>query len=330
MLWIRLACLCRGQRTVTISLIEHFGDIVACEPVARHVRKTRPNAYIIWCLRWPYRELMEHHPDVDRILVVNCLTEWILLRRFKIAGEFVDLHPRGRKCSVCNRPLEKSEGEPGLNILNYYNFGSLLQAFCRSAGLSEMEETAPRVYIPESAVETVDRLNLPEEFVIFHARSNESARNWNEKKWAELLESIRTDLKIFTIEVGLSPALVSSSPRYRSLCGQVSFIELAEVIRRANLFIGVDSGPAHLANAVECPGVILLGRYHQFSNYFPYDGFFAQGGATVVRTNGALSSLETEKVLSAVENKLSAIRARAAGKLGSAYVNRKAAPPKDS
>lgn len=43
--------------------------------------------------------------------------------------------------------------------------------------------------------------------------------------------------------------------------------EVAEVIRRADLFIGTDSGPCHLADAVGTPGVIL---------YAPHRGLAAQ------------------------------------------------------
>ena len=47
----------------------------------------------------------------------------------------------------------------------------------------------------------------------------------------------------------------------RNLCGQTGIAESAEIIRRATLFIGIDSGPSHLANAVKTPGVILFDRH---------------------------------------------------------------------
>lgn len=40
-------------------------------------------------------------------------------------------------------------------------------------------------------------------------------------------------------------------------------------------FVGIDSGPAHLANAVQTPGVILLGRHGVFRQYMPFTGFYA-------------------------------------------------------
>jgi heptosyltransferase-3 len=108
------------------------------------------------------------------------------------------------------------------------------------------------------------------------------------------------------VEVGLKSTFAEQNDgTFIDLCGQLNLLETAAVIARSTLFVGVDSGPAHIANAVRCPGVILMGCYRHFTNQFPYTGFFALGGATVVRTPEALSSLSVEKVFEAVEMKLS-------------------------
>lgn len=311
-LWLhclQIRCFCRRQELVTVALIEHLGDIVACEPVARHVRCTHPGACVLWCVCAPYRELIDNHPDVDKVMVVSCLTEWILLRKIGMPGQIVDLHLQGRCCQICYLPLTKPEDRSGLDVNNYYNFGGLLQAFCRSAGLSGLTSLAPQIYIPSTAASKVAGLKLPEPFIVFHARANQSERNWREEKWVELLKRIWTNFNLTTIEVGTSPLVLLTSPRYQNLCGRTSPTELAEVIRRAILFVGVDSGPAHIANAVQCPGIILLGRYFNFTSYFPYTGYFADGGAVVVRTPETLDALSVVEVFDAVAMKLTAIQA---------------------
>lgn len=75
----------------------------------------------------------------------------------------------------------------------------------------------------------------------------------------------------------------------RDLTGTLSILESAEVIRRSSLFIGLDSGPAHLANAVRTPTVLLYpNRWNfpqaVFRDYNIYCGYFAtEGGANIVR-----------------------------------------------
>jgi ADP-heptose:LPS heptosyltransferase len=255
----------------------------------------------MWCLRAPYRELVEHNSFVDKVIIVGCLTEWIWLRRSHVLGEIVDLHPRGRLCQRCEVPLNKAEGDPKLSINNYFNFGSLLEALSRSAGLYDLKLTAPRLYMPASTIKLVDSLDLPERFIVFHARSNEVVKDWSDEKWLALLELIRKEHEILTIEVGLAPAFRSGSPRYRSLCGQTSLLELGEVLRRATLFIGIDSGPAHLANAVGTPGVVLLGHYLSFQRYLPYSGGYADGTlAKLIYADGPVSSVPVSEVYAAV------------------------------
>jgi hypothetical protein len=42
-------------------------DIVATEPIARHVRAMHPQAHIVWAVRDAYREMVEHNPNVDEV-----------------------------------------------------------------------------------------------------------------------------------------------------------------------------------------------------------------------------------------------------------------------
>ena len=53
------------KKLIAIIRTEHFGDIVAAEPIARQVRELHPNGYVVWIVRPVFRELDEHHPALD-------------------------------------------------------------------------------------------------------------------------------------------------------------------------------------------------------------------------------------------------------------------------
>jgi heptosyltransferase-3 len=92
---------------------------------------------------------------------------------------------------------------------------------------------------------------------------------------------------------------------------------MAEVIRRAALFVGIDSGPAHVANAVGTPGVILLGAYRDFGRYMPYSGAYQTGAnATLVHEPSALQNLPTAPVLAAIRSRLQQQRVGAGAEIG--------------
>jgi len=294
-----------SKNIIVIAKIVHFGDIVACEPVAETVKQKNPNAYIIWCVSREYRELIDSNPAIDFTLSVSCLTEWIFFSRSNLFDEIIDLHIDQRVCHLCQIPLNKPNGSHGVTFDNYYRFGSLLSIFSRCAGITISDQT-PKVYISKPIIEKINRIKLPENYVAVHCTSHEICRNWTDERWINLVSFIISEMKIDIVEVGLVPVLGKYySTRYHNLCGKLKLLETAEVIRRAGLFIGVDSGPAHMANAVGTKGVILQGQYRTFDQYMPYSGRYADPlFATIIHGKGPVSEIPVDEVKQAILNKL--------------------------
>ena len=95
-------------------------------------------------------------------------------------------------------------------------------------------------------------------------------------RWAEVVASLNAKLNPEWVLVGgkgektptdLSQALL---PKARDLRGRTSLEELSREILAADLFLGVDTGPAHLALALGKPAVVVLGG-GDYGRFFPYD-----------------------------------------------------------
>jgi heptosyltransferase-3 len=72
---------------------------------------------------------------------------------------------------------------------------------------------------------------------------------------------------------------------------------MAKIISGADFFLGIDSGPTHIANAFEIPGLILLGDFKNFKNHMPYSGAYELGRATVYHyPNGTSVEIPLETV----------------------------------
>lgn len=283
-----------------------MGDIVAAEPIARDMRAAHPDARIVWIVRDAYRELPEAYPVVDEVWTVSCLTEWIHTRGRHPFDRLVDLHVRGRACGECQVRLERDDGHPTLDISNYYHHGDLQQIFRLAAGLPP-SNMAPRLTPPPSARRAVDALDLPETFVAVHARSAQPARDWRDEAWRELVRRLLDELDVGVVEVGLEPVAAPTVEGCIDLCGRLSILETAEVVRRSRLFVGIDSGPAHLANAVSSRAILLLGSYRAYERYRPWDVAFEAGGrADVLRSDAAASALEVDTVFEAVARRFEA------------------------
>jgi heptosyltransferase III len=289
-----------GREVVIISLLEHIGDIVASEPIVRHVRQNSPNAFIFWALRKPYFELVEYNSCVDEVLILRCLSEWHLLSKSGLFDKIIDLHFQNRECSICRRPTQKYVGNIEINVENYFSYGNLLAAYCQSAGVPIIDDK-PQLYLPDKVVDNIDKLNLPESFLVIHCMSNETAKDWSAEKWRQLTLNIISEFDLSVVEIGLQPLIDLKSGRYVNLCGQLSLLETAEVIRRAKLFIGIDSGPAHLANAAGTFGIILLGEYRFFKRYMPYSGSYESGeNAKILFNDGPAADIPVKRVYDAI------------------------------
>jgi ADP-heptose:LPS heptosyltransferase len=291
---------------VAIGLVEHIGDIVSSEPVVRHIREKYSAAFLIWCVREPYCQLAESFGLADAVVSVNCLTEWILLRKLAPFDDVVDLHINGQACSICPIPLKKTEDNSGINIRNYYNFGSLTEVRAKIAGIA-LADTQPRLQVPESVTDRVDSLELPDRFVTIHARSEQTVRDWVDERWFKLAENICGELNISLVEIGLVTCMPSkpNGSHIIDLCGRLSLLETAEVIRRSEIFIGIDSGPAHLANAVGTPGIILLGSYFGLTSRVPYSGSYSRPEkCQIIRTSGPMENISVEEVFAAAKMSL--------------------------
>ena len=292
---------------ILIGLLEHMGDIVACEPVSRYLKSTYPGAHLTWAVSPAYRELIDTNPSVDQTMVLECLTEWIRLTNHNCSyDKVVDLHVNYRICQHCGVPLIKKTGNPFVNAHEWLDYGTLQEAFTLGAGLPPLSDQ-PNLYLKPEHAKAVDALALPHNFCVVHLDSNETRKDWKKEAWRELSAGIKDELKLQIVEVGAGKTRVAS-PLVRgsiNLVNKLSILQSAEVIRRARFFIGVDSGPAHLANALQVPGVVLLGRHGFFRQYMPFNGFFAStcSKVRIVRNpTGPTSALSVAEVMEAVRS----------------------------
>ena len=186
-----------SEMKVIIGLIEHFGDIVACEPVARYLREKYPQAHISWAVLRPYRELIDANPHIDEALILGCLTDWIKLCKHNNEALIVDLHVNLRVCEQCRVPLIKEHGNPLVTAYEYFDYGPILEAFCLGAGLPRLS-AQPQVYIADEHRIAVENLRLPPQYCVIHRESTSRPRTGRRKNG------------------GLSRAICSRNWQYRS------------------------------------------------------------------------------------------------------------------
>jgi heptosyltransferase-3 len=188
-----------------------------------------------------------------------------------------------------------------VDVTTYLDRGSLLEAFTAAAGLPTLSD-APVMHLPPDVKRAIDEHSLPSRFLAIHVRSNDRSRSWPNERWSELIARVSSRWALPVVEVGLAPPLQPDTADFRSLCGRLSVAETAEVIRRCSFFIGVDSGPAHMANAWRRPALLLFGRFAGRDDWCPFDGYFAEtSDAVILRHVGPLWELSVYEVMARLD-----------------------------
>lgn len=273
-----------------IHCIESVGDIVACEPIARYLKKLEKTSKVFWIVKKSSEEIVKYNPYVDGVITVEYLSQSIDIineKRQDPHNIIIDCHQSGRRCVVTDR-IHKNPNNPQVNEFTYLNYGSLLKNFCYSAGLPGLDDApvfhqAPDIEVPS---------DLPKRYVVFHCKSAEECKDWDPKKWKELAQRIM-ELGYSVVEIGMEPIVRSSDKRYYDGTKIRNFQTIAQIVKQAVCFIGVDSAFAHIANCFGVYGILIFGKYKYFHHPMMYTGGYADGSrAAILFAEGDLPARE--------------------------------------
>jgi heptosyltransferase-3 len=288
-----------------ISLTEHIGDLVAAEPVARHLREENPEAMIYWVVDEKYNSLINSNPHIDKAITVSSFSEWVFLKHFVPKKKLYDLHINNKVCSKHGLILIK-KNPSGITTDNYYDKGNLLFCFSRSAGLEIPFDIAPKLY---KGFTEKHPSPFSGNYFVLHTSANTDDRMWGSKNWNHLADFIFTQFPgISLVEIGFTNKINSGDQHYINYCGEKDLAELAALIKGTKLFIGGDSSFAHFANALEKEGFILIGKINNFRRYMPYSGkYLKEKEANIFYFDEELSKLPFENIKSKLEQKIRSV-----------------------
>ena len=293
------------QKQILVILPEHLGDLIAVEPWIQALRHEQPSARIHWLVQAPYREWVNAHPEVDVVWTErNVLMGW-LFTRINPFQQTYNLHiPRWREDSYFRiYQTNKGAKRAGIHGENYLENRNLLAVFAALAGSAYPRADQPNVYLRVAEVQPFpDQAEMRQGYAVLHRHSLHPQKNWTSEKWLKTIDFIIEKLNIDVVDVGLTDPLPLRRPRFHSLVGGTDLRQLTAIVQSAQLFVGVDSGPAHLANALKIPGVILFGSFNNFKNYQVYSGWFLQEeNARIVRSpKGRVANIPVESVHAAL------------------------------
>lgn len=255
------------QRILIIRLDE-LGDMVTTLPVFDAFQLNYPAAELTVLCKPQMAQLIQGHPAVKQMhtdwsqlygkydYIVDLRGNWKSIRYALGHGAYrVD---RGSHRFV-NRLFKRAQGnEVDLNL-------RIIAPLLRQPVNGLKPRLHPSKRNEQQANLFLQRL-LIEDFVVFHTGARKLLRRWSLQKWAELAVFVYQRYEMQVIFVG-GPEDEADIKKIQgklpfetySYAGQGTLLDYAALVGKAKFMVGNESGPMHIAAAMDVPVLALFG-----------------------------------------------------------------------
>ncbi|TKC83209.1 glycosyltransferase family 9 protein [Trinickia terrae] len=286
----------RPPRTILVACTRRIGDVLLTTPLVRSLKAKWPEAQIDMIVFRGTEGVLEHNPDIRRVIVVaqrarlrerfaDAARIW---RRYDLAcaaissdrARFYTWFAGRKRVGVVDpervtRLARFMLSGIALNQHAYVHTVTSCLALASLVGAEPLADVvAPGIGDDPARRSQFDaRFDAPpavlprQPLAVLHPSPMYAYKQWTVAGWAELTRWLRA--QGFAVALSGGPAAAETEYAQRvvtaagepvlNLVGQLSFGETAEMIRRAKLFVGPDTGATHVAAACGTPTIALFG-----------------------------------------------------------------------
>jgi ADP-heptose:LPS heptosyltransferase len=238
-----------------------MGDCVLTTPALRILKSARPDLRIAVVAEPRFRDLFDGNPDVAEIL----LPETSVVRRFAPAL-CLDLHGGTRSAiltALSGAPIRAGFGHFRLRYAYNVRIPRAQEIFGIERKVHTAEHLASAMFYLGAPLSEIPRARLAAaaaprntSYAVLHPFSTASEKTWPGANFVAVAEHLERS--------GIAPVVIGGpaddfSPfrRWRTISG-APLAEIKSLLSAASLFLGNDSGPAHMAAAFGIPVVAIF------------------------------------------------------------------------
>lgn len=278
------------ERVLVIKL-RYLGDVLLSTPVLAALRTAFPGARLSMLVNQGTEVMLAENPHLDEVLIVERsgsplrqlrFAAALRRRRFDLVVDLTD----GDRAAI----LSRLTGAP---VRVGFNRGDRWRGRLYTHLVPVRQQPVPMVRQHLMALETLGipvdpslpvlrirasdesaavvalasiEITPGERFVAIHPGARWWFKSWPAHQFAGLIDYIqgKLGLKVALLggdqDQGIAKAILEHvDTGCRSLVGRLTVLEMAALLRRAALFVGNDSGPMHIAAALDTPVIGLFG-----------------------------------------------------------------------
>jgi len=264
-----------------------LGDIVHSLPFLAAVKKRFPTAEIDWVIAHGLHKFLEGHPMIDRLWVIK-KDQWKKIGRLNhTLKEINDLRIGLKACeydvsidlsgllrsgmisyfSKAKIKLGFKESDEGSAFFYTHKIhGSMnIHAIDRYLKIAEfMGCASDKIDYPFAPFDPYPPIldHLPENFVVMSPSAGKPANRWPAEKFGRLAAKLKLPTVVIAsfAEADIAQKVVAhSNGRAISVAGRTGLKDLVALIDKASFFVCNDTGPMHIAAALNVPVFAVFG-----------------------------------------------------------------------
>ena len=282
-------------KNILIVKLSAIGDVIHALPVAQALKQQFPKAKITWVVEKPAYDLLTNNPNIDEIIIFEKKKYKSVVGFLKHAPSFIkELRQRNFDLALDLQGLFKSgiigwlsgakerlvyenarEGSGFLSnrIVGEHSKGHVAERcldVARALGCNMDKPIFTICNTPEEQLLTHSiaakaGLDIDKLYVVLALAANWPNKIWPYEHFAKLCDALYRD-NIIPVMIGgpndgsiskMISAMTEIPPI--DLTGKTTLKQLAYIIKKAKVFVGGDTGPMHLAVAVDTPTIALMG-----------------------------------------------------------------------
>lgn len=283
-------------KNILIIKMSSLGDVLHALPTLHALRQNCPRARIVWAVHENFSALLPEKPFIDDIVYVDKkklkkLSYWFELRKTLHAYHFdlsIDLQGLAKSAIVAfNSGARKkvgywemregscliSKGLKGPHAYDHVIERYLDVVRCLGGAVNDVE--FPLASIEKERVEVAAKLATltgGKPYIVVVPGTRRAVKEWPVDYWANFVARVAYS-GMYTVLLGSADDEEKGRLIYDGVCfyckeagdyvinkiGYTSLKELTAYIEGATLFVSVDTGPLHIANALKKELIALFG-----------------------------------------------------------------------
>ena len=273
---------------ILVRLPNWLGDMIMATGFLNVLNSFYPGAEVTVIAKKGLQGLLPLFPGIKEVIVFDKSENkgfrgaWKFGRQLKLKGKWdvffclpdsLSAAVMGLATGAKKRVGFKKEGR-GLLLTN---------AYAKPKGIHRVEEYVALLSLftgktADNITVGLHQNKMREDYVVVNINSEASSRRLTVAKAVEIISALRMNMQQTIVLIGAPKekafidsvlALLPQADNIVSRAGDTTLPQLAQLLGSAKAMLTTDSGPAHLANALQTPTIVLFGAGNE-ANTAPY------------------------------------------------------------